>query len=88
MIRCAPHVSWIVQPDGVLLVNDVSHGCQRLRHPRSAVWDLLTRHGPAEVARKLTYIADLAPDRAWELVEDCVTEWIRLGYLLRERNDG
>ena len=88
MIRCGSQISWVVQPGSVLLVNDATHESLTLPYPQAAVWDLLTRHPAAEVARKMTYIADLSPERAAALVEQSVETWIRLGYLQWEAVHG
>jgi len=88
MIRSAPDTSWIVQADGVVLVNSRRRTAVVVRYPEAAVWDLLTRHPVAEVTRKVACIASLEREEAERVVRSAIDQWVAQGFLREEAGGG
>ncbi|MDR2801243.1 MAG: hypothetical protein LBB52_08295 [Desulfovibrio sp.] len=80
--RCAGHVTWIVEPHGVVLINSTQGLRRELAYPEAAVWDLATRGRSEETIRSmLELIAGIGPRQARELVGSCLDQWAEEGWL-------
>ena len=88
MMCSATDTSWVVQPNGVLLVNDRLRTTLMVHYPEAAVWDLLTRNPVDAVVRKMGYIAGLDRAAAEDLVRSAIDRWLDLGFLAREAVHG
>lgn len=80
--RAAAGVSWVVQDRGVEVLDEAARRSQRLGYPEAAVWELLLRgHDVPAAAEMLRWVLDVPPEEARELVERCLGEWTRAGWL-------
>lgn len=87
--RCAPHVSWTVERNGLLLLNaGNAKGCP-LGYPQAALWDLLSRgNSYRQVVSKMRAIALLSAEATERFIADTMESWVEAGLLLREDGDG
>jgi hypothetical protein len=80
--HCSDHTSWIVEELGLLLIHTKENRQTWLSSPEAAVWDLLTRNRPREcLFRMLAVIADTDQEKAEMLLESCLDQWLKDGWL-------
>ena len=81
--QCASNTCWIVEQQGILLINTSENRYSRLHYPEAAIWDLLTRNWPyAHLLRMLAVIFSLNSDEAVLLLEQSLEQWIANGWLI------
>jgi hypothetical protein len=80
--RCAGQVSWVVEPQGVVLINALQARRRCLAYPEAAVWDLLTRaYSEEKICSMLELIVGISPQEAAKLVGSCLDAWAEEGWL-------
>jgi hypothetical protein len=86
---CPPGVSWVVESDGILLLNRGTGRILRLGYPEAAVWDLASRDGSIErIVPKLGRVASCGDREARRIVTGCMEAWIGGGWLVRKIGNG
>ncbi len=87
--RSAPGLSWLVEPDGLVLTSSVTGAVHRLRYPEAAVWDWISRgESWAGTVRNTGAVARLDPEAAQRLVRGAVCAWVEAGLLVARGGDG
>jgi len=87
--RCAPHLSWTVERNGLLLLNSGNAKACQLGYPQAALWELLSRgNSYGQVVSKMRAIALLSAEATERFIADTVESWVQAGLLLREDGDG
>lgn len=87
--RCAPHVSWTVERNGLLLLTACNAKACPLRYPEAALWELLSRgNSYRQVASKMRAIALLSAEATERFIAETIESWVEAGLLLREERDG
>jgi hypothetical protein len=78
----APGLSWVVERDGVRLMDDLARRTEVLRYPEAAVWELLTGgHDVAAAARQLQWILAVPLAEAEACVQRSLEAWLAAGWL-------
>lgn len=80
--RCPTHVGWVVEDQGVTLVNRGTGATLLLKPPDAATWDLMSRgQSYAGLVSLLCSIVTLTPECAAQRVRACVASWVSAGFL-------
>lgn len=83
LYQCASHTYWIVEQQGIVLINISENRYSRLYYPEAAIWDLLTRNLPYDrLLRMLMVISSLDNESAASLIEQSLKQWIANGWLI------
>lgn len=87
--RHAPHMAWVVEVDGVVLMDNLTGALHRLGYPDAAVWDLVGREPTVSgLAIKIGPIAALDPKAAEFYVVRKLEEWAEAGLLVAGEERG
>ena len=86
---CKPEVAWVVEDDGILLVNRATGTTRFLGYPEAAVWDLLSRgRSFARAVSTLRATTERDAAEAERLVRDCIRQWVDAGILTEASDHG
>ena len=89
LYRPAAGVSWVVQDEGVRLIDELSRQVETLAHPAAAAWELLARgHDAARAAEMFGWIAGLPAGQAAAEVRRYIRQWTDAGWLEPGGNAG
>ncbi|WP_310600609.1 hypothetical protein [Desulfobulbus sp.] len=78
----AAHIFWLVERQGIVLLDPRRNRQLHLAYPEAAVWDLLIRRWPAATMRAmLAVIAGIGEDEAGRLIAACLDRWRTEGWL-------
>lgn len=80
--HCPKHISWIVEKNGVLLLDTANHRSKKLSSAEAALWDLLTRKRTKErLLAMIAAITQKTPDDAESYLDECLDSWLQDGWL-------
>jgi hypothetical protein len=87
--RVSPGVAWVVELDGIILINRGSSNTLRLGYPQAAVWDLANRGLPFErIVSLLSVISALSSEQAGRLVQESFQQWQEQGFFQEVMGNG
>ncbi|MDO8589613.1 MAG: hypothetical protein Q7T82_21520 [Armatimonadota bacterium] len=88
-VRCRAKVSWAAQSNGLLLMRQDTGASATLSYPEAAIWDLLSRNvGYERVVKIISAMERIGADRAADVVESAVRQWLVDGWLVNGGDDG
>lgn len=83
--RLADHISWVVEQQGILLIDRRTNRHTWLSYPEAAIWDLVARKIPEKrLLRMLAVISATNEREAAKLLQRCLEKLHKDNWLLRE----
>jgi hypothetical protein len=87
--HCSSHVSWTVEINGIILINQKIGKSHFLDYPKAAVWALMSRgYAFSKIVRMLSLITAIDTVTAHKLLLATVTELAQLGFLTKDKEHG
>jgi len=81
--RAAPGVRWVVEGQGVVVIDELARRSEELSYPEAAVWELLlSGHTVPETISMVKHIAGFTDGSARTCVTQCIDLWCKAGWLV------
>jgi hypothetical protein len=80
--RISESIGWVVESEGVRLLDSADPQLLSIPYPEAAVWDLLSRrYTKSSMVSLMAVIGQMSEVEAEELIDRCVLDWRQRGYL-------
>lgn len=87
--QCLPHITWAVDCNRVILINEHIGRMRILQYPQAAVWDLLSQgFQPQPMGCILSEILAIDPDEAKTLLVSTLENLLTDGFLTEKHSHG